>query len=187
MNDDRLTPHTQPIYAGFWKRFNAYGIDATIVLIIAWLLDYLLPGSAHAQTADELKQLTDAVTALQTGQVSPELMETAKQSLVSSMFGGSILPGPDQYLLVAVSAIYNIFFAVGAWQATPGKHWMKIKITNAEGQPMSLMQSIMRHAASGISMLPMGLGYITIPYNRQKLAPHDMLCHTRVVLREPNA
>jgi uncharacterized RDD family membrane protein YckC len=175
-----LSVAAPPVYASFWRRFNAYGIDATIVLLIAWGLDVLLLGNAFAQSPDDFKQLTDAMTALQTGQSDPALVAMAKESLIRSMLGGSII-GPNEYLTILVSAIYNIFFVASTWQATPGKKWLHSKIVHKNGAPLTVWQSAMRHALSGLSMLPMGLGCLTIFYTRERLAPHDMLCHTRVV------
>ena len=184
--DMLVPPHAPtPIYAGFWRRFNAYGIDATFVVIAAWLIQYALTGNAAlAQTPDDLKQLTDALTAAQSGQVPPQLMDSVKASLISSMVGGSAI-GPNEIITMVVSAIYNILFACGEWQATPGKRWLRMKIINADGSKLTLKQSAMRHAMSGLSMLPLGLGCLTICYTREKLAPHDMICHTRVIMCEP--
>ncbi len=177
------TVPTPPLYAGFWRRFNAYSIDATIVLILAWMVDYaIVSNPAFAQSPDDFRAVADAVRAMQTGQITPELMATAKSSLFDSMFGGSII-GVNQFLMAATSAFYNIFFVIGDWQATPGKHWLGMKVVHADGSRLTLLQSALRHAASGISMLPLGLGCITIFYSKEKLAPHDMLCHTRVILR----
>jgi len=177
--DDTL-PSTPVHYAGFWRRFNAYGIDASIVAFLAWLIDSFILQNAFAQTPNELQQLNDLVNAMQTGVVSPALMDTVKESLVDSMLGGSVI-GPNSYVMIVVSAIYNILFVTGTWHATPGKHWLGMKVVHRDGSPLTLRQSIARHAFSGISMLPLGLGCVTIGVTAEKTAPHDMICHTRVV------
>lgn len=170
-------------YAGFWRRFNAYGIDATIVLVITWLLDTLLLGQVFAQTPDDFKALTDAVATLQSGTITPEMQATAKESLLRSMLGGSIIPGPNHYLMMVVSAVYNILFVAGKWHATPGKHWLRITVLMKDGRPLTLLESAIRHTVTGVSMAPLGLGYATMFFSRQKLALHDMICNTRVVYR----
>ena len=168
-------------YAGFWRRFNAYGIDATILFIVAWMLDACFANSALAQSPEELKTLTDAVTALQTGNVSPELRAIAIESVQRSMLGGSIIPGPSALLMGSLSAIYNILFAAGTWQATPGKHWLGIKIVMTGGRRLTLLESTIRHTVTGLSMAPLGLGYITMLFTKQNLALHDIICNTRVI------
>ncbi|MFZ4541887.1 MAG: RDD family protein [Rickettsiales bacterium] len=184
---DDLTPLLPaPVYAGFWRRFNAYGIDATFVVIIAWLLDMVLPGSAMAQTPEDFQKISDLVLALQTGQVTPERMAMVRQSLKDSMLGGSMIP-IDTILLIVTSAVYNILFVISDWQATPGKHWLGMKVVTKQGEKLNWLQSTLRHVTSGLAMLPLGLGNITIFYSREKCAPHDFICGTRVVRLPPQA
>lgn len=175
-----------PHYTGFWRRFNAYGIDATIVMLIAWMLDaFITPAFAQGlsdadQLQAQLAQIQQLVTALQTGQITPEMMALVKQSLMDSMLGGSII-GPDKYMMIAVSALYNILFVISPWRATPGKRILGMEVVHRDGTPLTLMQSAARHTLSGLSMLPLGLGCVTIAFTREKTAPHDMFCATRVV------
>lgn len=173
---------TTPHYAGFWRRFNAYGIDATFVALLAYALEYLLPGSstAAAQTPDNMAQLTTLIAQAQSGQLDPATQEMLIQSLMNSMFGGSVM-GPNTYLMIVISALYNILFVLGPWHATPGKRMLGMKVVHRDGTPLTFTQSIARHMLSGLSMLPLGLGCATIGFTREKTAPHDMICHTRVV------
>jgi len=185
------TEPTTVHYAGFWRRFNAYGIDASIVIIIAWLIDAYLLGGHTAATATatdmvslggQAAEIQQMLAALQNGVIDPAMLEKAKSSLVDSTFGGSIL-GVNLSAMVLVSAVYNILFVAGPWRATPGKHWLGMKVVLANGEALTLMQSTLRHILSGISMLPFGwgLGCLTIAFTKYKTAPHDMLCNTRVI------
>lgn len=175
-------------YASFWRRFNAYGIDATIVFAIALLLDYLLLGNAaSAQSGSDfgqLQQLSDWISAAEQGQFSPAMIDTMKNALLDSATGGSVMPGPDEYLSIAVSTLYNVVFVLGPWQATPGKHWLGCKLVGEHGERLSIAQAFIRHAVSGISMLPLGLGCLTIFWTKERLAPHDWVAKTRVVIRK---
>ncbi len=171
-------------YAGFWRRFNAYGIDATFVWLFVVIIQLLAGGDAHAQTSpDDMQQLQDALAAAQTGQVSPALMASIKQNLMGSMLGGSVL-GADTKMMIVVSAIYNIFFVHSDLLATPGKYWLKCKVVNADGSRLTLLQSALRHAATGFSAVFWLVPCITIFWSHEKLAPHDMLCNTRVIMRQ---
>ena len=171
-------------YAGFWRRFNAYGIDATIIWLACILLQYfffpdtLVATAAHGP--DDLQQLQDLLMAAQTGQLSPALLSQAQSSLFDSALGGSIL-GADTKVMILVSALYNIWFAIGTWQGTPGKHWLKMKIVMLDGSRLTLQQSALRHAATAISAVAWMLPCLTIFFTRDRLAPHDMLCGTRVI------
>ena len=191
---DELIPEPAPAYtltgveyAGFWRRFNAYGIDATIVWFIAMVVGYLVLGDAQAQTPpddlqQQMQQLNDLLGAAQDGQVSPALMDQVKSSLYGSMLGGSIL-GADTKVMIVVSAFYNIFFGVSIWQGTPGKYWLKCKIVMLDGSRLTLWQSALRHALTGISAVLWLIPCVTIFFTREKLAPHDMLVGTRVIMR----
>ena len=173
----------QIVYAGFWRRFNAYGIDATLVLAATWLLGMLCDIQPPVEQATQLDMATfDAMAqAMYGGAVDPALMQQATDGLERSLSGGSFLSLVDENLFMAISALYNILFVAGKWEATPGKHWLGIKVTGVGGRRLSLLHSAARHLATGLSMMLGGLGYLTMPFSKQKLALHDMLCHTRVI------
>lgn len=174
--------HTPQVeFSGFWRRFNAYGIDATIVLVISLLVAWVLGIDADASAAGMNMQTFNALlTASQGGAVDPALVATLQDALTRSLTGGSFVPMVDDYVFMAVSAAYNILFVAGKWHATPGKYWLNLKVTGVGGTRLTLLHSALRHAASGISMYIGGLGYLTMFFTREKLALHDMLCRTRV-------
>jgi uncharacterized RDD family membrane protein YckC len=166
-------------YAGFWRRKAAYGIDVMIVLVLYALASWLLGSVAHAQTAADLQVLKD------TGWLSPDADASALlQQLQAQSGDGSTSIGSfvaEMFLSLLVSAFYNIWFVAGPWQATPGKHWLGMKVVGADGARLSLAQSALRHAANGLSMAILGLGYVTMAFNPEKAALHDMIAKTRVV------
>lgn len=176
---DTLTVATPapPKYAGFWRRFNAYGIDTSILWVVCVVLQIL------AGDMSGIQQVFHVFGALLSGTLTPELGDTLVGSLTDSMSGGSIL-GADTDLMIVLSSLYNIFFVHSVWQATPGKHWLNCKVVNADGSRLTLQQSALRHAMTGISAVAEMVPCITIFWSKEKLAPHDMICHTRVVMRE---
>jgi uncharacterized RDD family membrane protein YckC len=170
-------------YAGFWRRFNAYGIDATIVWLIAMLLgSFILPTAAPTSSGDDMQQLSDLMTAAQSGQISGSLMEQVKGNLFGSMLGGSLF-GADTKIMIVVSALYNILLGTSIWQGTFGKYWLGMKIVMLDGSKLTLQQSAFRHAATAISAVAWMVPCITVFFTKDKLAPHDMLCGTRVIMR----
>lgn len=180
MND---VPTAAPIYAGFWRRFNAYSIDAMIVAVLTFLPDLLFGGSALAQTAEDIEALKQAGLIPETGDSQALLQTLLAQSgggeSLSSMIESSLM---SVALAAIISAIYNIGFVASRWQATPGKHWLGLKVVTADGDRLTLAQSAIRHLMSGISVVVLcGLGYLTMPFNREKAALHDMICNTRVI------
>jgi len=138
-------------YASFWKRFHAYGYDLVLVQLIT------LPLVLLVYPFPTLEQLA---------QMAPE-----SNDWFTAFTNGAIV----------ISAIYNILFIAGNWQATPGKRFCGIRVVNADGTRLTLAQSAIRHAVSGISTLLFGLGFLTVWFTREKTALHDMICQTRVV------
>lgn len=165
-----------PQHASFWRRLHAYGIDSLLITILIILLHWQFGGVARAQSDSEA-QIQALIGA---GIVPPG---TNAQNLRAQLF--DYLSWSDVIFPMLVSAVYNIVFLAGAWQATPGKRFFNIHVTDAKGKRLSYEQSALRHAASGFSTLLFGLPYLTIFFTRERLAPHDMLCKTRVVLGRP--
>lgn len=170
-------------YAGFWRRLNAYSIDAMIVVVLTALPDMLFGGSAMAQTAEDIETLKQMGLIPESGD-SQELLQT----LIAQSGGTASLNGMlenfayDITLAVIISALYNIGFVASRWQATPGKYWLGMKVVMRDGSPLTLVQSAYRHVMSGVSMVILGgMGYITMAFSPEKAALHDMICNTRVM------
>ena len=70
-----------------------------------------------------------------------------------------------------------------ASQATIGKRWMGIKVTDAQGERMSFLRATGRYAAKYLSALPCFFGFIMALFSSRGLALHDRLAGTRVVQR----
>jgi uncharacterized RDD family membrane protein YckC len=66
-------------------------------------------------------------------------------------------------------------------QATVGKRWMGIKVTDAHGERMGFLRATGRYAAKYLSALPCFLGFIAALFSSRGLALHDRLAETRVV------
>jgi uncharacterized RDD family membrane protein YckC len=174
---------TPTLYAGFWKRKTAYAADVLIVLVLASLASWLLGSVAHAQSAADIQALQNA------GLIGNDV-NSAALTAAFSQFGLDVGDSSDitfdLFVSFATSAIYNIYLVAGPWQATCGKRWCGLKVVMRDGSPLTLKQSAMRHVASGLSMTLMGLGYMTMFFNREKAALHDLICDTRVVVGKPN-
>jgi uncharacterized RDD family membrane protein YckC len=172
-------------YAGFWRRFNAYGIDTLCVAILCVLASWFIGGDALAQADDlGLSKLGTLSNALQTGNLTPETKDMIQADMEQALKDGTFFPARDAYLAMIISALYNILFVAGKWQATPGKHWLGLIVVMQDGRRLTLLESAIRHIVSGVSMAPSGLGYLTIFFSKKKLALHDMICNTCVIRTE---
>jgi len=86
-------------------------------------------------------------------------------------------------LLIAVGLgwLYAAGLECSRWQATVGKQWMGIKVTDAQGERLGFLQASGRHLAKYLSALPCFLGFVAALFSSRGMALHDRLVDTRVV------
>jgi uncharacterized RDD family membrane protein YckC len=84
-------------------------------------------------------------------------------------------------VLVGFGWLYVAGFECSPSQATVGKRWMGLKVTDAQGERMSFLRATGRYAAKYLSALPCFLGFIMALFSSRGLALHDRLSDTRVV------
>lgn len=98
----------------------------------------------------------------------------------------SFVQGPMDFLLSWVfPAVAVVLFWV-ARQATPGKMAVSAKIVDAKtGNAASTGQLIGRYFAYYLSLIPLGLGFIWVAFDKRKQGWHDKLAGT-VVVRKRN-
>ena len=67
--------------------------------------------------------------------------------------------------------------------ATPGKMVVSARIVDAtdRGGPMTKGQAVLRYAGYFVSLLPLGLGYLWVAFDRRKQGWHDKIAGTVVV------
>jgi uncharacterized RDD family membrane protein YckC len=90
--------------------------------------------------------------------------------------------------LLALAAFgFGWLYAAGLecsrWQATVGKQWMGMKVTDLQGERLGFLRATGRHAAKYLSALPCFLGFMAALFNSRRMAMHDWLAGTRVVRR----
>jgi uncharacterized RDD family membrane protein YckC len=90
-------------------------------------------------------------------------------------------------LLALVAFGFGWLYAAGlecsSWQATVGKKWMGMKVTDLQGERLGFLRATGRHAAKYLSALPCFLGFMAALFNSRRRAMHDWLAGTRVVRR----
>ncbi|WP_133501028.1 RDD family protein [Cognatilysobacter terrigena] len=147
------------VYAGFWKRYAAYWIDAFIVGAVGFLVQMMVAavvfGGMSALQSDPAGALGTAggIVGLLAMYVTPLLLQ----------------------------AVYFGFFHASANQATPGKMAIGIKVTDDHGDHISFWRGFGRYFGLLLSGIPIGIGYIMAGFTDRKRALHDMICSTVVV------
>lgn len=94
----------------------------------------------------------------------------------------SWVAGPADFL---ISWVFPALAVILFWhyrQATPGKMLLSLRIVDADtGAKPSLGQNIGRYFAYLASILPLGLGFLWVAFDRRKQSWHDKLARTVVV------
>lgn len=83
-------------------------------------------------------------------------------------------------LSFGLAILYEVFF-VRAYDATPGKLAVGVKILMANGDKLTVGRIIGRYFAKILSGLVFCIGFMMAGWDDQKRGLHDMLCETRVV------
>lgn len=84
------------------------------------------------------------------------------------------------FLLLVAFLFFALFWTRGG--QTAGMAAWKIKIQQTNGKPPSWRQALLRFLAAIVSWLPLGLGYWWSLFNNERLAWHDYLSGTRLVV-----
>jgi uncharacterized RDD family membrane protein YckC len=81
----------------------------------------------------------------------------------------------------------SIYF-VAFWSLTgqtPGMQLMRIRVTDADGNPPSVVHSIVRGIGLICCIIPLFLGFVTVLFDNRRRGAHDMIAGTVVVYSEP--
>ena len=141
-----------PALAGFGIRVGAYMID-TIVVRFIWLIAAV--GITHKSVTEVLEVFTDITS-------------------------GQPLDKIAYFILIAIDIAY-FTFTTGRWGQTIGKAILGLKVQRTDGSPVSYLRSLARSAASYLSGMALGIGFLMIAFSPQKRGLHDLICDTRVL------
>jgi len=148
-----MTAKTGPIaleFAGFWRRFGAFAIDAVSLLVI-------------------------------TAAVVP--WEQQPHSGGASLS----LPSPDNPASLGVLFAFSLAYFVASWSwhgQTPGMMALSIRVIRPDATAVAFSTALVRYLAGVLCLVPIGLGFIWIAFDRHKQGWHDKLADT-VVIKVP--
>jgi uncharacterized RDD family membrane protein YckC len=89
---------------------------------------------------------------------------------------------------LAYAAIGGAYFALcesSRWQATLGKRWVGIKVTDAHGERISFARALGRFFAACLSWMTMNIGHALAAFGNDRRALHDYVAGTRVENADP--
>ena len=91
-------------------------------------------------------------------------------------------PPGDPWFRLYLAAVTALFFsAVWTRGETLGLRAWKLRLVGPDGRPPGWGRALLRCAAAILSWLPLGLGFLWVLVDRERLAWHDRLSGTRLV------
>ncbi len=151
----------QPVqYLGFWPRFLAFLADSTAASVIMAPFVVSLLGEINLSDYDLAEPAA----------VNELLLRLTTQLSVDILLMGTIF------------ILFWIFK-----NATPGKMLFRSVIVDAQTLAApSAAQNIIRYLGYFVSLLPLGLGFLWIGWDRRKQGWHDKLARTVVIKGKPH-
>jgi uncharacterized RDD family membrane protein YckC len=154
-------------YAGFWKRFAAYLIDALILGVVSWIVILPVLGlvgiGASSMDYSEDEMMMD---------------EEAAAGLAAMMIGAGMM------LWVVIGTAGWLYFALmesSSKQATLGKMALGIIVTDANGNRLTFGRATGRYFGKILSGLIFYIGFLMAAFTEKKQALHDMIAGCLVV------
>jgi uncharacterized RDD family membrane protein YckC len=139
-------------YAGFWRRFGAFFIDSILLGIIGGAIGFVLGFVLVAANNGQVNQ--SSLTVLQ---------------IVNLVIGTAINVG------------YFAGMESSTSQATLGKMALGIKVTDLNGNRITLGQGVGRAFGKILSAIICYIGFFMAGFTERKQALHDMLASTLVL------
>lgn len=84
-----------------------------------------------------------------------------------------------------ISFVFPAIAVVAFWvykSATPGKLAMSARVVDSDtGAPLSVKQSVIRYLGYFVSLIPFGVGFLWVAFDRRKQGWHDKMANSVVI------
>jgi len=147
-------------YAGFWRRFVAWLIDAVLVNVVA------IPILVGAAT------FADRVAPVGTA---------GRQGNTNSIVGMLLLAAA---LVLVLVWLYFARMESSSKQGTLGKRALGIIVTDLDGGQVSFARATARHFGKLLSGVLLYVGFLMAAFSAKKQALHDIMANCLVVKRQ---
>ena len=151
------------VYAGFWKRFLAFIIDAIIMSIASFLAIIPVLGLIGLGVGTAAAGDSDSMT-------------------------GIIIAAIGAYLMVCMALavagwLYYALMETSVNQGTLGKMALGIKVTDLSGNRVTFGKATGRYFGKIVSGMILYIGYIMAGFTEKKQALHDIMAGCLVVIK----
>ncbi|MDR1498644.1 MAG: RDD family protein [Puniceicoccales bacterium] len=89
------------------------------------------------------------------------------------------------FIMTSIVLLYFVILECAPWGATIGKLALGIRVVDERGRRIGFFRSLLYSLSTFLSILPAGMGFLTILVTRNEQALHDFLCRCRVVVSRP--
>lgn len=94
----------------------------------------------------------------------------------------AVIVSASGLILIPVLKFFYASVMESSWrQGTFGKYWLGLKVCNEQGLPLSRSASYARNAAKFISVLTLGIGFLSGFFNKKQQCLHDLIAGTLVI------
>ena len=76
--------------------------------------------------------------------------------------------------------LYQLWFELGSWNATPGKRIMGLRVLMSDHVPPTFLAIMFRNIGKILSLLLFFVGFAFIAFHRRRLSLHDLASRTYV-------
>ncbi|MFC1659012.1 RDD family protein [Pseudomonadota bacterium] len=173
-------------FSGFWRRFAALIIDYLIIIFFVLTLGNVLNSLGFT-----LIEKDEIITIMENGYINKNIETTTKEDSKSPDENQETLDKPSEkiiqnrnilnILLIVAEALYFTFFIASKKQSTIGQRIFKIMVVSRCKGEMTILHSFIRYIFMNISIQFFGIGFITIPFSKEKATLYDLICNTRLV------
>lgn len=183
-------------YAGFWRRLAANAVDLLISnAILATLINvfFVVYAMTQAELLKELPAVLLYLTALVLGNPVNLFLFIGLGPLTIPI-GLIVCPDPSRdylqifllstlvwWCLPLVDWNYHAIMESSRKQATFGKMLLRIHVSDANGQPITLLRAYARYISKLISGLTLLAGFIAIGLTGKKQGFHDKIARTFIL------
>lgn len=147
-------------YAGFWKRFLAYIIDAILLSIVYFVV------------------LVPVIGLFGLGAMTHAEDPSAAEGVIMAAVGAYFLV---VVLIMIAGWLYFALMESSSKQATLGKLALSIKVTDVNGNRISFAKATGRYFGKIVSGMILYIGFFMAGFTEKKQALHDIMAGCLVV------
>lgn len=178
MMDQHEVSHKPIEYAGFWLRLLALFLDAIMLGIVDRFVQQPLlklfgiypPSPVSVEKQLDIIDMIEEGKLISVAEILQKLFDIPFSHILSIVVFSSVMRW-----------LYYVLFEISAWQATPGKYVLNVRVADSEGNKLNFVRASLRHFCKYISDLTLLLGYIMAGFTSRKQALHDMISGCAVI------